>query len=172
VTGSEDRGDRGDRDDREEALRRYAGELADAVDQAIPRWVERVVRAVLDAQGIAVDAAMASRLEEAAGAARAAGAPRVRALLETDIDQQPTTPLTLLRDLVPFPTEVLRSAGARPVARDEFRQRSFPDDIYDLAPASFADVDPALHEPGLAWGAAKAYVHLGRHAPKGRPSPT
>jgi hypothetical protein len=48
------------------------------------------------------------------------------------------------------------------VPRDEFSVRSFPDDAYDLSPASFADVDPALHEPGLAWGAAKAYVHLAR----------
>ncbi len=27
---------------------------------------------------------------------------------------------------------------------------------------SFADLDPALHEPGLVWGAAKAHVFL-RH---------
>lgn len=154
-------------EDREETLRRYAGELADAVDEAIPRWVERVVLTVLDAQGIPVDATVRARLEEAAAAARAAGAPRVRALLELDIDEQRTTPLALLRDLVRFPTEVLRSAGARPVPRDDFRQRSFPDDVYDLTPASFAEVDEALHEPGLAWGAAKAYVHLGRHGPKG-----
>jgi hypothetical protein len=152
----------------DEALRRYATALADAVDQAIPGWVEWVARAVLAVQGVAVDAAVAARLEEAARAARDTGSPRVRALLETDIDLQRTTPLALLRDLVRFPTEVLRSAGARPVPRDDFRQRSFPDDVYDLAPASFADVDPALHEPGLAWGAAKAYVHIQRHGPKRR----
>ena len=35
--------------------------------------------------------------------------------------------------------------------------------VYDLAPANFADVDPALAEPGLLWGAAKAHVHLARH---------
>ena len=39
-------------------------------------------------------------------------------------------------------------------------RRNFPDDVYDLSPATFADVDPALHEPGLVWGAAKAHVHL------------
>jgi hypothetical protein len=48
------------------------------------------------------------------------------------------------------------------VARDEFQIRNFPDDDYDLTPAAFADVDPAHHEPGLVWGAAKAHVHLAR----------
>jgi hypothetical protein len=46
--------------------------------------------------------------------------------------------------------------------------RSFPDDVYDLTPASFADVDPALHEPGLVWGAAKAHVHLARRRRQGK----
>ena len=49
------------------------------------------------------------------------------------------------------------------MARDEQQTRLFPDDDYDLAPANFADVDPSLAEPGLTWGAAKAYVHLQRH---------
>jgi hypothetical protein len=62
---------------------------------------------------------------------------------------------------------VLREAGARPVARDAQAQRHFPDDLYDLTPASFADIDPALHEPGLVWGAAKAHVHLRRRAQGG-----
>ena len=52
--------------------------------------------------------------------------------------------------------------------RGRKRERAFPDDVYDLAPASFADVDPALHEPGLVWGAAKAHVHLARRRRDGR----
>ena len=38
----------------------------------------------------------------------------------------------------------------------------FPDDDYDLSPATFADIDESLHEPGLVWGAAKAHVVLTR----------
>jgi hypothetical protein len=98
----------------------------------------------------------------------AEGGPRVRTLLETDIDEQRTNPLAVLRSLVGHPTAVLREAGAQPVARDDFKQRAFPDDVYDLSPASFAEVDPLLHEPGLAWGAAKAYVHLSRRRREGR----
>jgi len=69
----------------------------------------------------------------------------------------------LLRAAVRYPTAVLRAAGVPPVARDDQQVHLFPDDDYDLAPANFADVDPALAEPGLVWGAAKAYVHLQRH---------
>jgi hypothetical protein len=144
------------------ALARYASDLADGIEQAIPGWVERSVRRVLSEQGIAVDDGRAAAIARAAAAARDEGVARVRRLLSTDVDQQAGNPLAVLRALVPHPTAVLRAAGARPVARDGFSRRNFPDDDYDLTPASFADVDPALHEPGLVWGAAKAHVHLAR----------
>jgi hypothetical protein len=64
---------------------------------------------------------------------------------------------------VTYPTGVLAAAGVPPAERDDFATRSFPDDAYDLTPASWVDVDPALEEPGLAWGAAKAFAHRRRH---------
>jgi hypothetical protein len=150
------------------ALARYATALADGIDAAIPGWVERSVRRVLDAQGIAIDGGLATEIAAAAERARAEGGPRVRRLLAADIDEQTGNPLSVLRSLVRHPTAVLRAAGARPVARDEFSERSFPDDAYDLSPASFADVDLALIDPGLVWGAAKAHVHLARRRREGR----
>ena len=45
---------------------------------------------------------------------------------------------------------------------------TFPDDVYDLAPATFDDVSPDLHDPGLRWGAAKAHVHLKRRRAAGQ----
>lgn len=151
-----------------DALAGHAATLADAVEGAIPGWVERSVRRVLDAQGIAVDGEVAAAMVRAGVQARDEGAARVRRLLATDVDEQAGNPLSVLRSLVRFPTAVLRSAGARPVPRDEFSERSFPDDVYDLSPATFADVDPALHEPGLVWGAAKAHVHLARRRREGK----
>jgi hypothetical protein len=89
---------------------------------------------------------------------------QVRALLSTDIDDQTTTPLAILRAAgVRYPTGVLREAGVPPVERDSFVEGAFPDDLYGLAPASFADLDPDLQEAGLAWGAAKALEHRQRH---------
>jgi hypothetical protein len=160
------------RDDPDDAVRlaRYADELADAIEEAVPGWVERCVRSVLADQGIAVDPEIAQRTTVAARHAVADGGPRVRALLAADVDDQRGNPLAIVRSLVRHPTGVLRAAGARPVPRDPFAERSFPDDVYDLSPAAFADVDPALHEPGLVWGAAKAHVHLARRRRAGRTS--
>jgi hypothetical protein len=151
-----------------EALARHADALADGIEAAIPAWVERSVRAVLADQGIAVDAELEARIADAGRVAQAEGTRRARALLTTDIDAQAGNPLSVLRSLVAHPSAVLAAAGARPVARDEFSERNFPDDRYDLTPAAFGDVDPALHEPGLVWGAAKAHVHLARRRREGR----
>jgi hypothetical protein len=150
------------------ALAGYADALAAGVEEALPGWVDRSVRGVLAAQGLPVDAAVEAGIASAAAAARDDGMPRLRALLATDIDDQRTNPLAVLRTLVPHLTAVLQAAGAHPLARDEFAARNFPDDVYDLTPASFAAVDPALHDPGLAWGAAKAHVHLARRRREGR----
>lgn len=146
----------------DELLAGYGRELADAVDAALPGWVARSVRGVAAAQDLPLDAAAEASLRAAAEAARSDGVGRLRELLAADVDRQVGSPLAILRSLVRYPTEVLRSLGARPVARDEFAERSFPDDVYDLSPAAFGDVDPALHDPGMTWGAAKAYTHLQR----------
>jgi hypothetical protein len=150
------------------ALAGYADALVTAVDGSVAGWVERSVRSVLAAQDRTIDAAAEERLATAAAQARAEATARLRALLAQDVDEQRTNPLSVLRALVRFPTGVLTAAGAHPVARDEFAERNFPDDLYDLTPAAFADVDPSLHEPGLLWGAAKAHVHLARRRRQGR----
>lgn len=151
--------DTGDPD--EEALRARATALADAVEAAVGPWVRRSVERVAVAQGLDLDV-LAVATDEAATMATAEVGPQVRDLLATDIDEQATNPLAVLRAAVRHPTAVLRGAGAVPVERDGFDRRAFPDDDYGLAPATFEDVDPALKDPGLEWGAAKAYVHLAR----------
>ena len=150
----------------DEDLRRlaeYAQVLADGVDAVLGPWVQRSVERVHVAQLLRRPPAEVRDAALAAGAeATAVIGARVRALLTLDIDAQRTGPLALLRSAVVFPTGVLLDAGVPPVGRDEFSRTQFPDDVYDLAPAAFADIDPALHEPGLVWGAAKAHVHLAR----------
>jgi hypothetical protein len=150
------------------ALAGYARALGDAIESAIPGWVERSVAEVLAAQRRPLTDEARAAAAAAGITAREEGARRARALLATDIDSQRGNPLAVLRSLVRYPTAVLEAAGARPADRDEFARRAFPDDPYDLSPATFADVDPALHEPGLVWGAAKAHVHLARRRREGR----
>ena len=140
-----------------------AAALADAIDESLPSWVERSVARLMTAWKGEVDAGTRDAAAEAGRRAAAEVGPQVRELLGADIDDQRTTPLSLVRAAVRYPTAVLQAAGVPPVRRDDQQERLFPDDIYDLAPATFADVDPALAEVGLAWGAAKAFEHLQRH---------
>jgi hypothetical protein len=58
---------------------------------------------------------------------------------------------------------VLHDAGVPAVERDDFARSRFPDDDYDLTPATWADVDPSIAALGIAWGAAKAFIHKQRH---------
>jgi hypothetical protein len=152
--------------DRDEAtLRRYAAELADAVERELPGWVERSVERRL---GPDLPPDVRHRAEAAGAQAAADIGARVRQLLEMDIDVQWTNPLALLRAAVRYPAAVLDAAGAPRPVRDREAERIHPEDRYDLSPAAFADVSPELHEPGLVWGAAKAHVHLARRRREGR----
>ncbi|MEC8947960.1 MAG: hypothetical protein VX897_06530 [Actinomycetota bacterium] len=138
-------------------------ELAEAlivgVVAALPGWVERCV-AERSTPGMVVPP---EKVVEAGRAAADEVGERLSTLLATDIDEQWTGPLAVIRGAVRFPTDLLHDAGAQPVERDVDAQRLFPDDPYDLTPAAFADVHPALQGPGLAWGAAKAFAHRRRH---------
>lgn len=135
--------------------------LADGAVAALPGWVERCVVETCERAG--VDAMGLSEQTRAAGLRCAVeiGQP-LRELLATDVDEQQSTPLTVLRSAVRFPTQVLADGGVPAPDRDDFDAARFPDDPYGLTPASFADIDPDLGPIGIAWGAAKAYEVLQR----------
>ncbi|MFP3906603.1 MAG: hypothetical protein ACLFWR_06190 [Acidimicrobiales bacterium] len=157
-----------DDDDPEAALARYADELAAGIVEALPGWVVDCVERRMTQWSGEVPAEVRREAEAAGEQAQAEVGPQIIELLRLDIDDQRVPPLSILRDAVRFPTRVLEAAGVPGIVRDEVDERLMPDDHYGLAPANFADVDPRLHEPGLAWGAAKAYVHLARRRAEGR----
>lgn len=132
-------------------IEEHAIALGDAIERALPQWVRRCT------ERFGVDAG------DAPERAAAELVPRIRALLQLDIDEQRTTPLSLLREAVPYPTEVLRQAGVAPVERDDNDRAMFPDDDYGLTPASFADFGDEVSSAGITWGAAKAWTHKSRH---------
>ena len=147
--------------DDEAKLAAFALELTDRIDAAIPRWVERSLR---EKGGIGFAAA---EVEAVAADTRAAIMPALRRILSADVDAGGGSPLAALRAGVGPMTERLTAWGAARPPRDDFQERQFPGDPYELGPASFADVDPELHEPGLIWGAARAHVHLRRRREHG-----
>jgi hypothetical protein len=151
VTGSE-----------ESSIDEYGEALAHGIEEALPGWVMRSVEKVMVAWAgtFPVGVATASRV---VGETAAADIGReVRRLLSTDIDEQWTTPLEIVRSAVKYPTVVLAELGVPPMRRDDFSARRFPEDTYGLSPASLADLDPSLAEIGVLWGAAKALGHRRR----------
>jgi hypothetical protein len=156
--------DRGDEaDDGAPDVGAYAAALADGIDAVLATWVVGCVTGLLTAWRGSIDPDVLLAAEEAGARCRAEVGGEIRRLLETDIDAQRSTPLTVLRRAVSYATDVLAAAGVPPVVRDAFVERVFPDDPYGLAPASLADVDPSLTDLGIAWGAAKAFEHMRRH---------
>jgi hypothetical protein len=141
--------------------------LARVIARVAPGWLQRcVVDTAVQQLGAcpddlrAIAAEMAER--ETPDLVR-----RIGELLATDVDLQRAGPLAVLRSAVTHPTEVLGAAGVPPVERDEFEQRSFPADVYRLSPATWSDVDPALQDPGITWGAWKAATVLFRRRQEG-----
>lgn len=145
-----------------------AAALLRAVEMAVPGWVVRCVQRRLAGAGMAVTDTVEAAAEEAGGRARDDVVERLRTLLAQDVDEQRTNPLAVLRSAVRFPAEVLAAAGVPEPRRDEFSQRAFPEDRYDLSPATWSDVDESLHEPGIVWGAWKAKTVLDRRRAEGR----
>lgn len=152
----------------DELLAAHAAVLADGIERALPGWVVRCVTERADAWRPGSSAELTDAAAAAGRRAAVEVGSRVRELLEQDVDDQATGPLAVVRTAVRFPTQVLADAGVPEVVRDEFAERAFPEDVYGLAPAAFSDLHPALHEPGIVWGAAKVHVVLARRKAEGR----
>ena len=151
-------------------LAEYAQALAEGIEAALPAWVVRCVERVVVAWSGSFPEKIAAASQVVGVTAAADVGAELRRLLATDIDEQWTTPLDLVRSAVRYPTALLAELGVPLVERDEFLVRRFPQDVYALAPAALADLDPSLAEIGIVWGAAKAFEHKRRHtddAPKG-----
>ena len=148
-------------------------DLADAARHAVPGWLVRCVVQTARRHPASADA-MAVLVADAE-VMRAQAAPTVLAeldaLLATDVDAQTTNPLSVLRAATRFPTAVLSRHGVPFGTRDDFAVRAFPDDVYGLSPATWADVDESLAEPGLVWGAWKAMTVLRRRREEGQLPP-
>lgn len=155
----------------DEALAETGARLARAVVAAVPGWVQRSVTQVLgswEAAGGTVrlaggTPAVLVLAQEAGRRAAAQLEDQLTSLLAADVDAQWTTPLSMVRALVVYPTTVLSEAGVAPLERDRFAQERFPDDRYALTPASLAAFDPEVAELAMWWGAAKAAAHRARH---------
>lgn len=139
--------------------------LLQTAQQVVPRWLHRVIVDAGRRGGVDVTA-FGSDLDEMVERAASDVLRRLGDLLATDVDEQRTTPLTLFREATQEPTAWLRAREV-PASPPLAGRHGFDDDHYDLGPATWSDIDPDLHEPGLTWGAWKAMTILARRRDAG-----
>ena len=129
-------------------------------------WLRRSVAAIAARHGVRSDDWR--DLDAAVTVATEGILTRLRDLLATDVDEQRTNPLSIYRSGVAPITDLLERHDVPAPSGDRFAADHFPDDPYRLGPASWVDVDPDLHMPGLVWGAWKAKTVLDRRRAEGR----
>jgi hypothetical protein len=140
----------------------YVQQLEDAVAGVLAAWLRRSVVDTARLAGVPATADLVAAAEAMSRDAAPVVLAQLHALLDTDVDEQRTNPLSILRGAVRHPTAVLQRFGIPPRRRDEFASNAFPEDVYGLSPATWADVDESLQEPGIIWGAWKAKTVLDR----------
>ena len=133
----------------------YSTRLLETSDRVVPQWVERLIQKHCNEHMISelkdgdhVSSVVSQVSDEVHS--------RLADLLSRDVLEQRTNPLAIFRQATRPISDLLKTAGCAPVVRDEFDERSFPDDIFGLSPATWVDIDEMMVEPGIEWGAWKA----------------
>jgi hypothetical protein len=134
--------------------------IIDGVERTLPGWLAANCSRVLDAWRRLDDPASRADVDKSVADAVTAATARVvsdlRALFATALERQRVTPLQIVRTAYREPTDVLAALGVPDVRRDEFEERTSPDDRYGFALHTLGDLDPDLGPLQLAWGLAKA----------------
>ena len=145
-----------DRSSAEVAFAQIGESLKAALVAGIPAWVEAVARARL---GESIDQADVADVADEIVASVAA---RMSTLIAADIDEPLSGPLEIVRQSADPLTQFLAQAGASPPDRDPYDVAARPDDRFAVGPMTFLELGQPVHDRGIEWGAAKAFVHRSR----------
>lgn len=127
--------------------------------------MDDVSRSLRDALVAALRPFLAARLgerewpglpEQALHAAEAWLAEALDRLLARPYGDQSRGPLEVFQEAMTGPTAALAAAGVVPPGRDEATRTALPGDVFDLAPASSAELGEEAWRAHIAWGIAKA----------------
>ena len=149
-------------------LEPYPQDLFDAVMEAAPAWIQNRIVAIATAELGACPVELSDRLDEISRATSDVIGRDLAQLLSTDVDEQQTNPLHVLRGATSAATAALQNAKVGPVRRDEFEVRAMPNDLYAIGPLTWRDLGESVHEAGITWGAWKAAVILSRRREEGK----
>lgn len=142
-----------------------AANLLSVAERVVRPWLERIVTTTARRAG--ADPAAWDDLDRVLDDTAARLLAELAALLDLDVDEQRTNPLSIFRGAVAAPTTYLLEKGVSPAGTDRFGAEYFPEDVFGFGPATWSDVDEELHVPGLTWGAWKAKTVLDRRRAEG-----
>jgi hypothetical protein len=137
--------------------RAHGTQLCACATAAVPAWLRRVA-----IERLGSDARLDDRFDALVSAVQLDVRERLTRLAEADIDEPLSGPLEQIRQAASPVTALLRELGAQPGPRDEAVVRMFPEDVLGIGPAAASELGQDVHDASIAWGAAKAYVHLNR----------
>lgn len=140
--------------DDEQAYIYYGELLREAVAEALGPWLVTQLR-----DRFSIDPEL---LADAIDVVVADADARLKVLVHADVDNPLSGPLERIRGAVEQLNPRLVELGAVPPTRDPFDVRIRPDDVFALGPVAFSDLSDRVHETGITWGAAKAYLHQSR----------
>jgi hypothetical protein len=146
----------------------YPRALFLAVCEAVPAWVKNRVIEVAERNGVVIDGTVRAHAETAAAEVTNLMTSRLAEMLLTDVDQQVSNPLHIIRSSIGPATDLLRELGVEPPKRDEFDSMIMPEDFYALGPHTWRDLSEEVHEAGINWGAWKAATVLQRRRAEGK----
>ena len=148
-------------------LEEHPRALFEAVSAVFRGWLRERAVCITGAAGRTLTAIEEKNLDAVVESAVDRGRDALCALLATDVDEQRSNPLQVLRSATLPVTEFLMSLGVPAVKRDEFESRAMPDDVFAIGPLAWVDMGGDVHECGITWGAWKAATVLTRRRGEG-----
>jgi hypothetical protein len=149
-------------------LEPYSQALFDAVVTAVPEWITRRMREIVQMASSGDKDAVLGRTSHVAQQTQDFVSEHLQHLLLEDVDTQRTNPLHILRSATAIATAVLQSAQIPLVHRDEFDRSALPNDVYAIGPHTWRDLSEEVHEVGITWGAWKAATVIQRRRGEGK----
>lgn len=157
MTSSKDEPDNTESSD-EQRFVAYGQALHDAVDRSFEPWLTSLLTSRSSQATLPDDVLIAVRQ------ASAQATTNIKTLVQADIDDARSGPLEQMRNALTALGPILDSHGFERPQRDPVDTEMRPTDIHSLGPMSFLDLGTEVHEAGIAWGAAKAYLHRQRRS--------
>ena len=145
-----------DQSEDEERFAEYGRALHSAVERSFEPWLVALLTARSG------EAELPDEVQAAVEEATAQASSNIKALVTADVDEAVSGPLEQMRRaLTRLPADLDAHGFDRP-SRDPVDSEMRPDDVHGLGPMSFMDLGNEVHEAGIAWGAAKAFLHRQR----------